>query len=302
MEDANLQVYFAPILIIVQLIFLEGILSIDNAAILGAMVSVLPDNKPVPYPNFLKFLQPFTDTYLGMQQTAALKVGLLGAYGGRAIMLLLASVIVQNPWLRLLGALYLIKLAFENLAISEHGEQEGDKAHKLSAATFWLVVLNVELADLAFSVDNVVAAVALSNELWVVMLGVALGIVTMRFAAGIFTYLIRKEPIFEPAAYILVLAIGIELVLADVYHLEFNHFTKFIISVSILAACVAYARLKFLHVFAPILNWLGEGMGYVNGFVNWAFKPFIAILKLLIIPFQRRASGKKASLETDLLV
>ena len=36
--------------VVVQLIFLEGILSIDNAAVLGAMVSVLPDNKPVPFP------------------------------------------------------------------------------------------------------------------------------------------------------------------------------------------------------------------------------------------------------------
>ncbi len=302
MEDANLHVYLAPILIILQLIFLEGILSIDNAAVLGAMVSVLPDNKPVPYPNFLKFLQSFTDNYLGMQQTAALKVGLLGAYLGRAIMLLLATVIVQNPWLRLLGALYLIKLAFENLSVAEHTETEAAKGQQLAATTFWLIVLNVELADLAFSVDNVVAAVALSNELWVVMLGVALGIVTMRFAAGIFTYLIRKEPIFEPAAYILVLAIGIELVLSDIYHIHFDHLTKFMISVGILGGCMVYARLKFLHALAPALHWLAEGMGYVNGLVNWAFKPVIAAMKLLLIPFQRRAAGKKARLETDILV
>ncbi len=58
--------------IVIQLIFLEGILSIDNAAVLGAMVSVLPDDKPVPYPKPLSFLQRFTNRVLGMQQSAAL--------------------------------------------------------------------------------------------------------------------------------------------------------------------------------------------------------------------------------------
>jgi tellurite resistance protein TerC len=76
------------ITIVIQLIFLEGILSIDNAAVLGAMVSVLPNDKPVPYPRPLKFLQHFTDRVLGMQQMAALKVGLLGAYIGRGTMLI----------------------------------------------------------------------------------------------------------------------------------------------------------------------------------------------------------------------
>ena len=64
--------------ILIQLIFLEGILSIDNAAVLGAMVSVLPDDKPVPYPRPLKFLQRFTDRVLGMQQLAALNCCLMG--------------------------------------------------------------------------------------------------------------------------------------------------------------------------------------------------------------------------------
>jgi tellurite resistance protein TerC len=229
-EDPTIQAYLAPALIIIQLIFLEGILSIDNAAVLGAMVSVLPDNRLVPYPPFLKFLQSFTDRVLGMQQQAALKVGLLGAYLGRGLMLVMASFVIANPWLRLLGALYLIKLAFENLAVSHQSEEDATiHGQRLGQASFWLVVLNVELADLAFSIDNVVAAVALSNQLWVVLLCVALGIVTMRFAAGIFAYLIRRQPILEPAAYILVLAIGIELVLADLYHFHFNHLVKFII-------------------------------------------------------------------------
>lgn len=290
----------APVLIIIQLIFLEGILSIDNAAVLGAMVSVLPDNKPVPYPSFLRFLRSFTDRILGMQQQAALKVGLLGAYLGRGLMLILAAHVIANPWLRLLGAFYLIKLAFENLALSKKHEGDPELAGVHSAeATFWLVVLNVELADLAFSIDNVVAAVALSNELWVILLGVALGIVTMRFAAGIFAHLIRTHPILEPAAYILVLAIGIELVLADLYDFHFNHFAKFAISVGILAACLLYARFEFLHRLDPVLQWFRQGMGYINELVNWAFKPVLFIVGLLFVPFRRIFATESPSVQSS---
>jgi tellurite resistance protein TerC len=301
MEDAVIHTYLAPVLIIIQLIFLEGILSIDNAAVLGAIVSILPDDKPAPYPSFLNFLQPFTDRYLGMQQTAALKVGLLGAYLGRGSMLLMAAFVIANPWLRLLGAFYLIKLAFENLGARKHArEAEIAVEPQIAATTFWLVVLNVELADLAFSVDNVVAAVALSNQLWMVMAGVALGIITMRFAASIFTYLIRREPIFEPAAYILVLAIGLELILADLYHLHFDHLIKFSISVSILALCVLYAQTRFLRVFTPVFHWLSEGMGLVNELVNWIFKPVGVALKYLFIFFRRLfTNGKKTSIQVS---
>jgi tellurite resistance protein TerC len=286
-EEASFPAYFAPVLIIIQLIFLEGILSIDNAAVLGAMVSTLPDQESTPYPPFLKFLQPFTDQVLGMQQQAALKVGLLGAYLGRGLMLVMASFVIANPWLRLLGAFYLIKLAFENLAVAKDEDGAVAYGHRAVAASFWLVVLNVELADLAFSLDNVVAAVALSNELWVVLVGVALGIITMRFAAGIFTYLIRRHPILEPAAYILVLVIGIELVLADLYDFHFSHLIKFGISIGILALCLLYARFEFLHRFDPLLRWLGEGMDYLNSLVNWAFKPLLLLLKLLFFPLRR---------------
>jgi tellurite resistance protein TerC len=289
--------------IVVQLIFLEGILSIDNAAVLGAMVSILPTDKPVPYPRAFKFLQKPTDRILGMQQMAALKVGLLGAYFGRALMLVMATWVIRNPFLRILGAAYLVKLAFEHLSVADQpGEEELLEDHrKKEASTFWLVVLNVELADLAFSLDNVVAAVALSDQLWVVMLGVALGIVTMRFAAGVFTWLIKREPILATAAYIVVFNIGVELLLMEFLHFHIEAWQKFVISAGTIILCVVYARVKFLHVLAPVFHWIGEGMGNMNELVNWAFKPLVAVIKLvfrlvarLVSPFvqQRKAAHR----------
>ena len=273
------------VLVILQLIFLEGILSIDNAAVLGAMVSHLPSEEPVPWPRPLRFLQQPTYRLLGGQRMAALKVGLLGAYLGRGSMLALARFVVANPWLRLLGALYLIKLAAENLGISPHlaSQEEPSEAAaaqpRSAAKGFWQVVLNVELADLAFSIDNVVAAVALSRELWVVLLGVALGIITMRFAAGIFTRLMDKEPILEPAAYILVFNIGTELVLEEFLGWHFSDAAKFLISLSTIALCVAYAHVALLQQAGRYFAWVKYVLGAVDVLFALALKPLALVVR-----------------------
>ena len=267
---------------IVQLIFLEGILSIDNAAVLGAMVSVLPDNLSVPYPAPLGFLQGITDKLFGMQQSAALKVGLLGAYAGRGAMLLLAAWVIRTPSLQVVGALYLVKLAFDHLSQPDQpGEEEVIAERRRLERGFWLVVLNVELAALAFSIDNVVAAVSLSSHLWIVMIGVALGILTMRFAAGAFTWLIKREPILETAAYIVVFNIGAELLLSEFAGIHFDPLPKFVISAGTLVLCVVYRRVRFLHVLRPLFVWLGQGIGNVNELFDWALRPPVALVKLV---------------------
>ena len=266
--------------IIVQVIFLEGILSIDNAAVLGALVSVLPKEKVVPWPNPLKFLGPPVHRLLGGQRGAALKVGLLGAYLGRGFMLVVANFVIHNPFLKILGAAYLIKLAFENLGQTEPGEETQTKATNLEGKGFWGVVLAVELADLAFSLDNVVAVVALSDNLYIVMFGVAIGIITMRFAAGIFTLMIMKEPILKPAAYIVVFNIGTELLLDEFAGIQFGSALKFMISAGTLILAVVYAHIKALHAFQPIFNWLGQGMANFNELMDWLLKPVWLAFKI----------------------
>ena len=89
------------IIIILQLIFLEGILSIDNAAVLGAMVTPLPSDKAIPWPEGMGRFAHYLDPLLGNQRMAALRVGLLGAYLGRGLMLVLVSLVIHNPWIKL---------------------------------------------------------------------------------------------------------------------------------------------------------------------------------------------------------
>jgi tellurite resistance protein TerC len=287
--------YVPIIVIILQLIFLEGILSIDNAAVIGALVSPLPDDKHVEWPKALQGFGEWLHPILGNQRMAALRVGLLGAYVGRGMMLFLTSFIIHNSWIKLLGAAYLIHLAFDNLEDKSGGGSEDDEQIKpIKVQTFWATVLTVETMDLIFSIDNVVAAVSLSNKLWVVMIGVAIGILTMRFAAGVFSYAVQREPILQQAAYVLVLNIGIELTLSQVWGIEIPDMLRFAISVATILLALAYAHSAFLQKFRFVLVWLAQGIGIVNEFVDWIFVPFRGLFNAVISIFKSPSEPEAA--------
>lgn len=273
----------AVISIVVQLIFLEGILSIDNAAVLGAMASTLPDDKPIPWPKRLQFLALWGQRTLGNQREAALKVGLLGAYIGRGIMLVIAGWIIQFPWIHILGAIYLIYLAIRHFG--ERFDQIGEDGHRgidtLKTNGFWATVGALELADLVFSIDNVIAAVALSDKLWIVMLGVAIGIVVMRFAATIFSKLILWEPAFETSAFLLLLVIGSELMLHEFAHITISESQQFVISISVLLGTILIARSPLRNPLVWLL-WPFRWLCYaISSFVDGMFG-------ILLMPFQKK--------------
>ena len=269
------------LVIILQLIFLEGILSIDNAAVIGALVSPLPDDKHVEWPAVIQRVGEWLHPVLGNQRIAALRVGLLGAYVGRGLMLFLTSFIIHNSWIKIVGAAYLIHLAFDNLGDkSGGGGEDDDQIRPIKVQTFWATVLTVETMDLIFSIDNVVAAVSLSNKLWVVLIGVAIGILTMRFAAGVFSYAVQREPILQQAAYVLVLNIGIELILQQIWHIEISDLTRFAISAGTIILSLTYAHSPFLQRFRFVLTWLAQGIGIANKFVDWILAPLRGLLHM----------------------
>lgn len=274
------------VVIVLQLIFLEGILSIDNAAVLGAMVSHLPDDRAIVWPESLRHFGERLHGLLGNQRTAALRVGLLGAYAGRGLMLVMASFVIHNPWLRIIGALYLLKLAFDNLGQAEPGEADAH-VHPTEAKSFWSIVLTVELADLAFSIDNVVAAVAVSDKLWAVLLGVALGILLMRFAAGWFSYLVQREPVLKTTAYVLVLNIAVELLLEEFAGIDITDGVRFGISIGTIVLALLYAHIRWLHLFDPVLVWLAQGFANFNEVFDWALAPIMGLVKLPWRLYQR---------------
>jgi tellurite resistance protein TerC len=125
-----------------------------------------------------------------------------------------------------------------------------------------------------------VAVVALSDNLYIVMFGVFMGILTMRFAAGIFTWMILREPILKPAAYLVVFNIGAELLLDEFLGIEFGAALKFTISAGTLILFVVYAHLKPLHVFQPVFDWVAKGMANMNELIDWVLIPVVIVVKI----------------------
>jgi YkoY family integral membrane protein len=172
--------------VVATLIVLEGLLSADNALVLAVLVRHLP--KP--------------------QQKKALLYGIIGAFGFRFVMLLAASWIIRFWYLSAAGAAYLAYLSITHFITHSRGV---DHEKPVKGRGFWSTVVVVELTDVAFAVDSVIAAVALSNELWLVYTGGMLGIIAMRFAAGGFLRVLEKWPGLEHMAYGLVGWIAVKL-------------------------------------------------------------------------------------------
>jgi predicted tellurium resistance membrane protein TerC len=79
---------------------------------------------------------------------------------------------------------------------------------------FWATVVLVEIMDLAFSIDNVFAAVAFTDNIWLICTGVFIGILAMRFVAQGFVKLMEKYPFLETSAFIVIGILGVKLTIS----------------------------------------------------------------------------------------
>jgi YkoY family integral membrane protein len=202
------------------LVVLEGVLSLDNALVLGLLARQLPHRL----------------------QQRALMYGLVGAFVFRILAILLAGFLLNWRLPKLLGGLYLIYVAVKHFLIEEKTIVQKNTATPgpievdltTHSRQFWWTVGSIELTDIAFAVDSIVAAVALIStgplpegreinpKLWLVVVGGMMGVILMRFAAIIFIRLLEKFPRLETSAYLLVLVIGGKLVLDYVFN-RYDH-------------------------------------------------------------------------------
>jgi YkoY family integral membrane protein len=176
--------------IIFSLIIMEGLLSSDNALVLAIMVKHLPVK----------------------QRKKALFYGILGAYAFRFIAIGFGTLLISLWWIKLLGAGYLLWMALKYFKDKLKG-QAGEEEVKENNFGFWRTVIAVELMDIAFSADSILAALGISDKLWVLWIGAILGILMMRGVAQIFVALIEKFPELETTAYLLIGFIGIKMLL-----------------------------------------------------------------------------------------
>jgi YkoY family integral membrane protein len=196
------------VLIILNLILIESLLSVDNAAVLATMVMDLPPD----------------------QRKKALKYGIIGAYVFRGISLLLAAWLIQIWWLKPAGGAYLIYLSYSYFKSKLTPKVEDDTLDKKSnwiyrntmgkLGPFWSTVILVEIMDMAFSIDNVFAAVAFTDHIGLIWIGVFIGILAMRFVAQAFVKLMERYPFLETAAFVVILILGFKLLLSLFTHLK----------------------------------------------------------------------------------
>ncbi len=265
--------------VILSLIIIEGLLSVDNALAIAAMASHLP----------------------GKQKYWALRVGILGAYFFRGLALLMAQFIIENPWLKLLGAAYLIHLMAHHFA-KRHQEGQAEAAAqenanveaaaavgKVAQRGFWATVASIELMDLSLGVDNVVAAVALSDEMWVVCTGVFIGILALRFVAGHCIKLIEKFPVLEHTAFLLIGFVGLLLVAELTFHYDIKTYQKFLGILAIIALTIWFSKSAAVRtVMKPVnaaLMWPVRIYDFTLGAVIWALlAPFRVLFRKASLP------------------
>ncbi len=195
------QEIIAGLWVIAGLIIIEGLLSVDNVLGIAALANELPE----------------------AQQKKAIRLGLAGAYIFRVGALLVASWLVSNTWVRWLGAGYLVWLMCSHL--TKHGQAGGAGHVKPVRSTLTGALFQISLMDLSLSIDNVIAAVGLAGKhpdgtpiMWPIYTGVAFAILALQAIAPHAVRLLKKYPVLEPTAFILIGYVGCILLGEEAYN------------------------------------------------------------------------------------
>ncbi|CEG26587.1 TerC family protein [Bacillus sp. B-jedd] len=209
--EASLVLEYGWVLLV--LAGLEGILAADNAVVLAVMVKHLPEK----------------------EQKKALFYGLAGAFVFRFSALFMISFLSGVWQVQAAGAFYLLYISLNHI-LGNRVREKKESRPPVGRASFWITVLKIELADLAFAVDSMLAAVALAititpagwftiggldgGQFTVMFLGGMIGIIMMRFAATWFIRLLKKRPSLETAAFLIVGWVGVKLTVFTLAHPE----------------------------------------------------------------------------------
>lgn len=189
---------FGPdvLLLLPILVALEAVLSADNAIALAAIAQGLEGSK---------------------LQRQALNVGLVAAFILRVGLILTATWVTKFWQFELMGAAYLLWLVFQHFSSEEDDEHEH---HGPRFTSLWQAIPIIALTDLAFSLDSVTTAIAISKDTWLVITGGLIGVITLRFMAGLFIRWLDEFVHLEDAGYVTVALVGLRL-LARVINPEF---------------------------------------------------------------------------------
>ena len=188
-------VELAPLLPVI--ISLELVLSADNAVALASITKNLNN--------------------IDLQKKA-LNIGIFIALLLR-ILIILAAQFFLNFWpVKLIGGIYLISLAISKfITINQDKLIEKDKSTNPKNSILKVILL-LSLTDLAFSIDSITAAVAISDQFLLVITGAIIGVIALRFTSGLFIKWLDIYINLEKAGYIAVGIIGIKLIIQLIFH------------------------------------------------------------------------------------
>ena len=181
---------------VITLIFLEGVLSVDNALAIAIIVRGLPQ----------------------VMRQKALFIGLVSSVVLRAFGVLSAAYLIQLFWVQIIGGAYLLYLSLSHLLTRRRAEFRTPRRR-----SFWGTVALVEITDFIFAIDSILAGLALVGvsfahhefppKIWIVYVGGVSGLILMRFAAKFFTDIMDHFPRLEVGAHLIVGWIGLKLIL-----------------------------------------------------------------------------------------
>ena len=185
--EASPNVGIDGFLLLLVLVALEAVLSADNAIALASISKGLEDANA---------------------QQKALNLGLIIAFVLRISLILTATWVIQYRQFELLGALYLLWLVFQHFTSNtdSEGEDQGPRF-----ASVWQAIPMIAFTDLAFSLDSVTTAIAVSDNTFIVVTGASIGIIALRFMAGLFIRWLDEFVHLESAGYITVGFVGLRL-------------------------------------------------------------------------------------------
>ena len=177
------------------LITLEILLSADNAVALASLTKSLKD---------------------ATERTKALNIGIIISLIFRVLLILLSSFLLKYIFIRIFAGLYLIYLFFSNVALKKkevNSSFNDDLSIKNKRFEFLKVVALLSITDLAFSIDSITTAVAISDQYILIVIGALIGVIALRFTSEIFLRLLEYFIRLEMAGYIAILIIGVKLIL-----------------------------------------------------------------------------------------
>jgi len=200
-----MDIQLSDLLTVGLLVVLEALLSADNALVVAVMILGLPRR----------------------QQKKALRYGLVGAFGFRILATLLAVYLIRLAFVKLLGGLYLVYLTYQHFFQSGDAEERSKPRLArpwLGLSALWGTVVKVELVNIAFSVDSILVAVAMSSKTWVVLTGGLIGIVAMRVVIAQLLAIVRRYPTLVDGAFIIIAIVGLKLLSEYAVAMNWIHF------------------------------------------------------------------------------